>query len=324
MDDAGVTAWGYPGSGPAGSPLEVGVLGSINLDTIHHPDGRRAESLGGILFTACALAHLGRGRLRTRLFARLSREIEPEVEPLLRACPAVSLDGLRRLDGPGYRCEIRYDRHGRKSERLLGDVPPLETADLDPWMPSLDALLVNFITGFEIDPDTLRGLRQSLRGPIFMDVHSLTLARDAEGCRRLRAPSSWPRWASLADVVQMNREEARTLGAPADRLEEWAASLLDLGPKVAVITLGEQGVLCAWRTTEGGIRRLGLPAAPVAEGSPIDPTGCGDVFLAAVAAGLLTGRPVAEALEQATLAAARNCTLTGIEDLGLLAEVEGP
>ena len=53
---------------------------------------------------------------------------------------------------------------------------------------------------------------------------------------------------------------------------------------------------------------------PVAEGLPVDPTGCGDVFLAAMAVGLLTGRTVAQALEQATRAAARNCTLTGIDD----------
>ena len=77
---------------PGGAVLEVGVIGSINLDTIQHSDGRRSDSLGGILFTACALAHLGRGRLRTRPFARLSREIEPRVEALLRACPEVSLD----------------------------------------------------------------------------------------------------------------------------------------------------------------------------------------------------------------------------------------
>ena len=153
-----------------------------------------------------------------------------------------------------------------------------------------------------------------------MDVHSLTLARDAEGRRHLRPPSSWPRWASLADVIQMNEVEARTLGAPEDGLGDWAASLLDLGPKVAVITLGEQGVLSAWRTPEGGLRGVRLPAAPVAEGLPVDPTGCGDVFLAAMAVGLLTGSTVEQALRQATLAAARNCTLTGIDDLFLLAE----
>ena len=311
------------GSRPSGSTGEVGVIGSINLDTIYHPDGRCCESLGGILFTACALAHLGRGRFRTRLLARLSREIEPRVEPVLRACPALALDGLMRLNGPGYRCEIRYDQLGRKSERLRGDVPPLESADLAPWMSSMDALLVNFITGFELDLETLGQLRQTLRGPVLMDFHSLTLARDAEGRRHLRPPSSWPQWASLADVLQMNQEEARALGAPEEGLGDWAASLLDLGPKVAVITLGEQGVLSAWRTPEGGVRGVRLPAAPVAEGQPVDPTGCGDVFLAAMAVGLLTGRTVEQALNQATRAAARNCTLTGIDDLVLLSEEGG-
>jgi sugar/nucleoside kinase (ribokinase family) len=48
------------------------------------------------------------------------------------------------------------------------------------------------------------------------------------------------------------------------------------------------------------------------------------VFLAAMAAGLLTGGTVPQALDRATRAAARNCTLTGIEDLGLLAGEEDP
>ena len=319
------TGWrqaaGFP---PGGAMPEVGVIGSINLDTIHHPDGRSSESLGGILFTACALAHLGQGRLRTRPFARLPREIEPRVEALLGACPEVSLGGLRRLDGPGFRCEIRYDRAGRKSERLRGDVPPLAPPDLPCSNSSLDALLVNFITGFELEPDTLRGLRRIVDGPILMDVHSLTLARDAEGRRHPRPPPSWPLWASMADLVQMNELEARTLGAPAEELQEWAVSLLDLGPKVAVITLGERGALCAWRASDGGVRRLRRPAQAVPEGLPVDPTGCGDVFLAAMAAGLLAGGTVPQALDRAIRAASRNCTLTGIESLGLLAEEEGP
>ncbi len=325
MNDPG-TARGGEAAGvrPAASIAEVGVIGSINLDTIHHPDGRCSESLGGILFTACALAHLGRGRLRTRLFARSSQEIEPRMRAVLEACPEIALEGVRRLDGPGYQCEIRYDQFGRKSERLRGEVPPMELADLNPWISSLDALLVNFITGFELELETLRSLRRAMSGPILMDVHSLTLARDSEGRRHLRPPSSWPLWASMADVLQMNEEEARTLGAPAEELEEWAASLLDLGPKVAVITLGDQGVLSAWRTSQGGIRHLRLPAEPVVPPLPIDPTGCGDVFLAAMAAGLLTGRTVPQALDRATRAAARNCTLTGIEDLGLLAGEEDP
>ena len=202
-------------------------------------------------------------------------------------------------------------------------MPPLGPADLVCPNPSLDALLVNFITGFEIEPDTLRGLRGAVSGPILMDVHSLTLSRDAEGRRHLRPPSSWPLWASLADVLQMNELEARTLGAPPEELQEWAVSLLDLGPKVAVITLGERGALCAWRTSEGEVRRLRRPAAAVAAGLPVDPTGCGDVFLAALAAGLLTGGTVPQALDRAIRAAGRNCTLTGIESLGLLAEEEG-
>ena len=50
----------------------------------------------------------------------------------------------------------------------------------------------------------------------------------------------------------------------------------------------------------------------------LDPTGCGDVFLAALTAARLRGADMHTTLEQASRAAARNCLLSGIDELNRL------
>lgn len=147
--------------------LDVGVVGSVNRDTIHHADGRVVDSLGGVLFTACALAHLGAGRLRSWLLARVGDAVSPHLRRHLAASvPGLRLDGLQTVPGAGFHCLIRYDRAGHKTEVLSGDIPPLRNQDIAPYLERFHGVLVNFVTGFELDLDTLRALRRGLRGPL--------------------------------------------------------------------------------------------------------------------------------------------------------------
>lgn len=300
--------------------IDVGVLGSINRDTIEHADGRRETGLGGVAFTAAALAHLAAGKVRTWLFARVAADLRPRLERALAGAPGLSFDGLLEAPSKGYRCHIRYAADGSKTEVLSGAVPPLTAADLATWLPRLRGLLVNFITGFELSLDELRRIRAALRGPLLMDVHSLTLGRDSDGRRYPRPLENWQEWIAQADVVQLNEAEATCLGGPADAalLADWAASLLDLGPQVAVITRGDEGSVASYRAADGSVHCLSSPAQQPPVDAVIDPTGCGDVFLAGLGFGLLSGADPPAAVALATRAAARNCILTGIDDLDRL------
>ena len=51
-----------------------------------------------------------------------------------------------------------------------------------------------------------------------------------------------------------------------------------------MITLDSRGALCAYRAADGSTRHLRQPAEPVAEGGQFNAAGCGDVFLAGMAA----------------------------------------
>ena len=306
----------------------IGVIGSINRDTITHANGARTESYGGILYTAVALAHMGGDEVEAWLLCEYGHDVGEEVRGLLAACPKLRTDGAREVPRPNPHSRIRYLPDASKEERLSGDIRPLTWEALAPYVPALDGVVLNFITGFEVDLETLRRLRDGLRGPILMDVHSLTLGRRVGGERYWRRPDDWEAWIAQADVVQMNDAEATLLGdlqppgtranVSRDRLQSFALELVGMGPGGAAITLGPAGAVGAHRC--GDQTELWERAAEAPE-LAIDPTGCGDVFLAGLGAGIFSGRDLPAAADLASRAAGLSSRLRGVEALGRLAEV---
>ena len=91
-----------------------------------------------------------------------------------------------------------------------------------------------------------------------------------------------------------------------------------------MITRGASGSVAAYRDEAGSIRSLRQDAHALAADGQLDPTGCGDVFIGALGAGLLSGSDLPAALDLASRAGARNCTLTGIDDLHRLVRGDRP
>lgn len=99
-----------------------------------------------------------------------------------------------------------------------------------------------------------------------------------------------------------NEHEAADITGHADP-DDALAALLDLVPE-AVITLGSRGALYGSR----GGERLRAPAVPV---RAVDTTAAGDTFVGALAVARSEGRPPAEALRFASVAASISVTREG-------------
>ncbi len=279
-----------------------GVIGSVNRDVIVSAAGRTHCDLGGSLYTVMALASLVPAATVVPM-ARIGVDVLPAVRALLACCPQVSMAGFRMEAAVNYACRLEYRSDGSKREILTGSLVPLSRADLWEGVLELDALLVNFITGRELRLEALQCLRRAFRGPIAMDLHSLLLRSLPDGTRVAEAPADWREWAALADALQMNASEAALLAeaeGPLDenRLAALARRLLELGPRWVAITRGAAGALAVEAGAPGPVTApaLAVPAA-------VDPTGCGDVFLAALGAGLLARAPLAAVLRAACRAA---------------------
>ena len=296
----------------------IALVGFPARDTKHMLDGRVEGSLGGVLFSALALAALARPLgLDVIPICRIGRDIADATLALL-AAGGCRLDGVRVVDGTTQHSIITFTGPNERWERVEGSLPSLGPGDLAPWR-SARLFAVNFITGNELDLATFRWLREEYDGPIVVDYHTLALATLPDGRRVPRRRDDWAAWIERATVVQMNEQEAGALaGRPLTDMAGWrafACQLLLLGPAAAIITRGDRGAIGVERPRGNG-RRFASYHVP-AELPPkiVDTVGCGDVFLAALAAGWARWGTLEPALRLATRAAGLHAGYLGLKGI---------
>ncbi|HEV8449602.1 MAG TPA: carbohydrate kinase family protein [Gemmatimonadaceae bacterium] len=314
----------------------VGVIGSIVWDVIYGRDTRSSPiaEWGGISYALSGMD------------AALSDEWE--IVPIIKVgedlAPAASqfMSGMRRMSSdarpivvpyPNNRVELRYFDDERRSEVMHGGVPPWTWLGLKPVLETarLDALYINFLSGWELDLDTTMLVRQSFAGPIYCDLHMLAWAVQPDGLRTLRPISNVREWCGCFDVVQVNEDEMRMLAADPMAL---AATALHAGVRCLVVTLAKRGAVYfaaadferlelarpasprpfqSIASDVGPMRTSIVPADHVVDGG--DPTGCGDVWGATYFSRLLAGDNFGDAILAAHRAAARNVGHRGASGL---------
>src|SRR5207237_766743 len=233
------------------------------------------------------------------------------------------LSGLRRtahgarfieVPDPNNRVTLRYESAERRCEQMSGGVPPWTWPELGPLVQDLDALYVNFISGFEMSLATAQLLRRGFPRSVYADLHSRFRGKEADGLRVPRTLPQAPAWFGCFNVVQVNEDEMGQLGPDPLAI---AADALRQGCTTLCVTLGKRG---AAYFTGNPIRTELIPAPtmhPAVFDQVVDPTGCGDVFGGAVTAMLLAGASLEEALRTGTQLGARNLShrgATGLRD----------
>jgi sugar/nucleoside kinase (ribokinase family) len=313
----------------------VGVLGSLVWDEIHGRDSRAApvEEWGGIAYALAGMdAALPAGWELVPL-VKVGRDLAAEAQSFLRTLSRLA-PGARCIEVPSAnnRVVLHYQNAERRCERMSGGVPGWTWPELGPLVADLDAIYLNFISGFEMGLGTAQALRQAFSGPIYADLHSLFLGMRQDGMRMLQPLPDAPTWFGCFDVIQMNEDEMRQL---TDEPLAAAAAVLGAGASALVVTLGPRGAVYVSdgrsvgrsvnafdgptdQRTDAAIRTE-LLAAPVVDAA--DPTGCGDVFGASCCARLLGGDSLAQAVRSANAAAARAATFRGAG--GLAAHLRG-
>lgn len=323
---------------------KVGILGSLVWDQIYGRDPLAApvEEWGGAAYA----------------LASLDASVAPgwEIVPLIKVGQDLAskarefLGGLERLT-PGARCVevpapnnrvvLHYYSTERRTERMSGGVPGWTWEELGPMVRDLDAIYLNFISGFELALGTAQALRQGFGGPIYVDLHSLLLGMQHDGVRVPRPLRDAAAWLGCFDVVQLNEDEMRQLSPDPLSL---AVDAIGAGTSLLIVTLAAKGAAYVaapgfdgWAEgRKGGTAEAGsdedpeafhLPAfrpsalppfstlrtalIPAPAVDALDPTGCGDVFGAAAAARLFAGDTVEAAIRHANAMASRNAAFRG-------------
>lgn len=316
--------------------MRVGLLGTMVWDTIYSRDIRTSaiEEWGGASYALAAFAAAAPADWELVPIVRVGSDLSERALAFLASIERFDLSRVRVVPEPNNRVELRYVDETRRTERLSGGVSAWPWPILEPLVSDLDALYVNFISGFEMELETAQRLRMRLPGPIYCDLHSLFLGVGAGGLRTLRPLEHWREWLACFDIVQLNEDE---LGALADHWgDPWAFAAQTVGdmPRALLVTLGERGAAyvvspafrpdpLAWREPAVGLNRpLAVTGAvrsgkieqrdPVTDG---DPTGSGDVWGATCFTHLLRGESLEAAMIAGNEAAARNTAHRGATGL---------
>jgi len=284
-------------------------------DTIHGRDPAQpaVQEWGGISYALSALdATLPEGWEIVPLI-KVGRDLARQANAFLRTFRRTTHDArFIEVPEPNNRVTLRYESADRRCEQMSGGVPGWTWPELGPLVRDLDALYVNFISGYELNLETAQLLRQGFPHFIYADLHSLFLAKEPDGTR---VPSPLPRapaWFSCFDVIQLNEDEMAQLGPDPLAI---AADALRQGCGTVCVTLGARG---AAYFTGNPIRTARIPVPPVhtaMEPGVNDPTGCGDVLGGATVAALLAGVPVEAALRVGTQMGTRNLSHRGARGL---------
>jgi sugar/nucleoside kinase (ribokinase family) len=291
----------------------VAVVGTVNLDSIVTPTGERHESLGGILYNCVVLGHLLEGTgIRVRLCARLGAEHREEALRLLADVPAVDPSGLISDPGGTNVSHLDYSQGPERVEWVEFRVPPLVPEDLA-GIESARAILVNMISGRDLTPATVRVLRECSPALFLLDVQALV--RSAEKPRRTRAVDGWQEWCPLFDVVRGNDLEIRHFCDSPDSLGEALRRILEAGAGEVLATRGAAGSLRA-TLEKGRVRAEEVPGVRCER--PLDPTGCGDAYLAGVCAARVLGLAPDIAPHLGSYVASRVVALRGLAELAAL------
>ncbi|MGH7483899.1 MAG: hypothetical protein ACRELV_17250 [Longimicrobiales bacterium] len=316
----------------------LGVVGTMVWDRIHARDRRQipVEEWGGIAYALAALTAAMPDGWDVVPLIKIGEDLRHRAVDFLGDLPGLDLArGTRFVPEPNNRVELRYLDSERRCERLSGGVPSWSWPELEPLVHDLDALYINFISGWELDLETAVRLRLGFRGPIYADLHSLFMGVARDGMRTPQPLDRWREWLRCFDVVQVNEDE---LGLLADAWgDPWrfAAEVVGHELRLLLVTLGGRGAAyvassaltrdpLTWHphgigriaplAAAGTIRseKIALDAGDVADG---DPTGSGDVWGATCFVRLLAGAELPDAMRTANAAAARNVRHRGATGL---------
>jgi hypothetical protein len=196
-------------------------------------DQKEIVKPGGIYYAASALTSIAPAdeiflctyaeKENYSLFSDAYRKCAPDFISYIDSIPKVwlTIHGLKerdeRYNNVIRNLEIPYDR-----------------------LKEFDGILINMISGFDINLNQLKKIRENFSGFIYLDVHTFSRGLEHHGHRGFRKIEHFNEWAECVDIIQANEYEVKTV-ASFDDEEKIAIEILSRGTKQLIVTMGEVG-----------------------------------------------------------------------------------
>lgn len=254
--------------------MSIVVLGTVALDTVRTPFGRRRHMLGG---SAVHFAMAARLFTDVSLVANVGEDFPDKYIDFLRRKGLV-LTSLKKEAGRTFRWQGQYTGDLNTAVTLN-----TELGVLCAFKPVISKQQKNIRHVFlaNVDPDIQRYLLEKMLSPELVGLDSMNYWI---GHKR----SALLRLLKKIDIFLANEQEARDLSGE-NNLVRAAKYLRCLGPKMVLIKKGEHGAMLF---NAGSV--FILPAYPTDK--VIDPTGAGDTFAGAFMGCLVKAKKIDQAL----------------------------
>jgi len=283
---------------------DVWVVGHVTLDRITTPDGVTECAGGTSTYFSLALARLGGD------VAVLTRMAPEDQEALLAAEREAGIEVRCGSSGETTVFENRYC--GSDGDRRVQRVGAVGLPFVPDDVRELQARLFHLgpLTPGDMSVDFIEAMAD--RGRVSLDVQGLVRRID----RGSVEPCDWPekaRGLARVSILKADEGEAYVLTGESDALRS-ARRIAAWGPEEVLVTRASQGAVLF---AGGEIHQVPAIATP----HPVDPTGCGDTFMAGYVSARLGGAAPAQAARFGAAAAALKLGHVGPFD-GTRADVE--
>ena len=302
----------------------IAVIGNLVWDRIIQFNSSRVEDFGGIAYNLSALGALanieGKSGRMIRIFpvCNVGFDIFVDAKAFFGNFSAIDFSFIRNTPRKNIVHELRYDEKGYRSECNIGRTSKI-TPHLFQHCKVVDAVIVNYIGGDEFPPRYLRWLKDKYAPLIYLDYHSLALGRTVTSRkiykvkRHFRYNPHWRKYIELADIVQMNYDELKSIFSETvnetGSIVQSAKNIYDAGPDIVIITREDKElVLIAGPKYSPKIYIM--PVHPV--GKLVDSTGCGDSFAAGFVISYYKDRDVVKACEHGLSLACQKAGFSGL------------
>ena len=275
--------------------MSIIVLGTVALDTVKTPSGRRKQMLGG---SAVHFAMTARLFTSVNLVAIVGSDFPKKYIDFLHQ-KGIVLTSLIKEKGNTFKWEGQYQ--GDLNTALTLNT---ELGVLSAFRPVIteEQRTIKHIFLANVDPDIQRHLLQHMHSPQLVGLDSMNFWIKHKRKALLRLLRK-------VHIYVANDQEARSLSGESNLIKA-ARYLYSRGPKMVLVKKGEHGVLFFSNKFI-----FALPAYPT--DTVIDPTGAGDTFAGGFMGYLSKAKRInpaniSKALAYATVAASFN-----VEDFGV-------
>lgn len=246
------------------------IVGSVALDSVDTPSGKRDDAVGGSAVYGAYAASL----FSTPAVVGVVGDDFPKSEVSALRRKGVDTEGLERVaGGKTFRWGGRYLPDMNQRETLFTDLNVFEK--FNPKLPEEYCDIRNVFLA-NIDPDLQLDVLRQVRAPRFVVADTMNLWINIKRQSLLKLLKK-------IDVLLLNDEEARML-AETESLAEAGQALNRMGLKRVLIKKGEHGSLMFGPEGVFSAPALLLPKV-------VDPTGAGDSFAGGML-GWLASRPL--------------------------------